>query len=530
MTQPADLVLTNAEVHTLAPPPGSPWGDGPGDAVHEAVAVRDGEIVRVGSAYEVDFLAGVGTEVIDLDGRVVLPGFVDAHTHMESTGQYVVHADLSAAESVDDAVETLRGEAPDDREWRQGFGWDESDWPESRYLRKEDLDRVSDERPVVAFRVDMHTATLNSVALDRRRDDLPDDDVEFEGGDPTGVVVEEGVGVVREAIGRGVAKTHDLVTAARDRALELGVTCVHEKVRDSHAPRVYRELDRAGELDLRVRIDYWSDHLDAVLETGLRTNHGSGLVDVGGIKSFTDGSFGGRTAKVTEPYADVDPDEREDGGRGQWVVGPDEFRALVERVDAAGLQMVTHAIGDAAVEETVAAYEGTENPGEARHRIEHVELFDDDHVERMADAGIVASCQPNFLQWAGDGGLYDQRLGEARRRRSNRFRDLLDAGVPLAFGSDSMPLGPLEGVHHAVKAPDERQRLGVTEALRAYTLGGAYAGFDEDRLGTVEAGKRADMVVLERSPWENEDVREIDVAATVVDGEVVYDVLVETNN
>ena len=186
--------------------------------------------------------------------------------------------------------------------------------------------------------------------------------------------------------------------------------------------------------------------------------------------------------------------------------------------------MTAHAIGDAAIEETISALEATEDPGAARHRIEHVELATDEQLERMAEAGIVASMQPNFHRWAGEGGLYDDRLGDERRRRSNRLRRVLEAGVPLAFGSDCMPLDPLLGVHHAVNAPTDAQRLSVTEALRAYTLGAAYAGFDEDRLGTVEVGKRADLVVLEDSPWDRPDrIDEIDVAATIVDGEVVFD-------
>ncbi|MEF8774864.1 MAG: amidohydrolase family protein, partial [Halobacteriales archaeon] len=299
MTDAADLVLKNAEVHTLAAPgydPG-PAATDPPDETAEAVAVRDGEIVRVDDDYEVDFLVDVETEVLDLDRRVLLPGFIDAHTHLESTGQHVVHADLSTASSVDEAVELLREGARDDREWIQGFGWDESDWAAGRYLRAGDLDRVSDDRPVVAFRVDMHTAALNSVALDRLAEDLPDGEMAFEGGDPTGVVVEDAVDVVRAAIDRDADATRELVTAARDRCHERGVTCVHEKVRDSHAPRVYRDLAAAGELGMRVRIDYWSDHLDAVLETGLRTNAGGDRVHVGGIKTFTDGSFGGRTAR-----------------------------------------------------------------------------------------------------------------------------------------------------------------------------------------------------------------------------------------
>jgi predicted amidohydrolase YtcJ len=530
MTAAADLVLTDAEVHTLTDP----------DETHEAVAVRDGRIVQVGRRYDVEFRAGVDTTVVDCEGRVVLPGFVDAHTHLESTGQYLVHADVSAAGSVDDAVAQLQAEADATGEgWVQGFGWDESDWPAGRYLRMDDLDRVSEQRPVVAYRVDMHVAAVNSVAFERVREDLPDDDVETEDsearsasgsrtqsgdGAPTGVLVEDAVGVVRDAVGRDRAATRDLVTAARDRAHELGVTCVHDKVRESHAPRVYRDLAAEGELALRVRVDYWSDHLDAVVETGLCTDAGGEMVQTGAIKSFTDGSLGGRTAKLTDPYADVDPDERADGGRGTWVVPPAELRAVVERADEQDLQLTVHAIGDEAVAETVAAFEATADPGGARHRVEHVELHDDETIERMAEAGIVASCQPNFLQWAGEGGLYEQRLGRERTDRSNRYRDLLDAGVQLAFGSDSMPMGPLPGVHHAVNAPAEPQRLSVTEALRAYTRGAAYAGRDERRMGTVEVGKLGDFVVLEESPWENDDaIDEVDVAMTVVGGEVVYD-------
>ena len=516
MTAEADLVCTNAEVHSLTEP----------DETYEAVAVRDGEIVRVDSAYEIEFLEGVETDIVDLEGKVLLPGFIDAHTHLETSGKYLVHADLSGVGSAGEAVETLRAEAREDG-WMLGFGWDESDWPEGRYLRREDLDRVSEDRPVAAMRVDMHTAALNSVALDRLAEELPEEEVHYEDGRPTGVVVEDAVGVVFEEVGGSPDETREFLEAARDRCQELGITGVHEKVRDSYAPQVYRELEQEGELGMRVRIDYWSDHLDAVLETGLRSNHGSSLVEVGGIKSFTDGSLGGRTAKLTEPYADIDPTEQageDDDGLGQWVVDPDEFRELVEQVDREGLQMVTHAIGDVAIDLTVEAYEETEAPGDVRHRIEHVELATDEAIERMADLGVVASCQPNFHQWAQDGGLYDSRLGTERRKWTNRLRTILDAGVPLAFGSDSMPLGPLEGIHHAVNAPTESQRLTVTEALRAYTQGAAYAGHDEGRLGTIEVGKRADFVVLDASPWENEDsIREIDVEMTVVDGEIVYD-------
>ncbi|ELZ55280.1 MULTISPECIES: amidohydrolase [unclassified Haloferax] len=545
MTAAADLVLTNAEVHTL----GSP------DETHEAVAVRDGEVVRVGRAFDVELLAGVETRVVDCGGRVVLPGFVDAHTHLPMVGRSLVHADLSAADSPAEAVELLReraaevesddetgdGEPDDGADWVLGYGYDESTWDDSRYLTRDDLDAVSESRPVVAFREDLHTAGVNSVVLDRYADEMPDSGVQTAGdsgdgepagdgdaaAEPTGVVVEGAVDVLREATEPGREEMADLVRAAQAYATARGVTGVHDMVRGSRAPEVYRDLDEAGELALRVRINYWSDHLDALREVGLRTNHGGGsrggLVTVGAIKTFTDGSFGGRTAKLTDPYADAaaDPDAADDE-TGQWVVAPDDLRDLVADADESGYQLTAHAIGDAAIDAVLDAYEATDDPGAARHRVEHVELASDEAIERFDELGVVASVQPNFLKWADGGGLYDARLGE-RRLRTNRYRDLLDAGVDLAFGSDCMPLGPLLGVDLATDHPNPDQSLTVTEALRAYTSGAAYAGFDEDRLGTVEAGTAADLVVLDESPWDADSIRDIAVSMTVVDGRVVFE-------
>ncbi len=280
---------------------------------------------------------------------------------------------------------------------------------------------------------------------------------------------------------------------------------------------------------MRVRINYWSDHIEAADEVGLVTNHGSSLVTTGAIKSFTDGSFGGRTAKLSEPYADAaeaadaDAESAEDA-TGQWVVPPEELDDIVARADGAGFQVTAHAIGDEAIEAVLDAFDETEDAGEKRHRVEHVELVTDEQIERFAESGVIASVQPNFLKWAQPGGLYDARLGEERRKQTNRYRTLLDAGAHLAFGSDCMPLDPLLGIHQTVNAPVEEQRLSVTEALRAYTVGAAYAGFDEEELGTIEVGKQADFTVLDRSPWEHtDDIENIDVAMTVVDGVVAFD-------
>lgn len=504
MSAHADLILTDAHVHTVD-------DDRP---VAEAVAVSDGRIVRVGDTTSVERLADVETTVIPCEGRVVVPGFIDAHTHMESTGRYLVHADLSEATTREEALEMLSQEGGE-HEWIFGFGYDESTWPEGDLLRRTDLDEVSTDRPVVAYRVDMHTASINSVALERVGDSLPEDDIEFEKGVPTGLITEDAVGVVSDQTA-DASPTRTLIEAACEHALSLGVTCVHDMVRHSGAPRVYRELDFEDALDLRVRINYWSNHLDAVEELGLLTNHGGDRVEMGAIKTFTDGAIGGRTAKVTEPYVDGE-------GTGTWVVDPDDFEALVERADNAGHQLTIHAIGDEAIEVTLDTLELTDAPGLARHRVEHVELASDDHIQRFADSGIVASMQPNFHQWSGEGGLYDRRLGGERSRASNRFRSMVDAGVNVAFGSDSMPMGPLYGIHCAVNARDASQRMSVDEAIEAYTLGSAYAGFAEEDLGSIEPGKFADMVILEESPWEGSDaIADIEVWKTIVDGAVVY--------
>jgi predicted amidohydrolase YtcJ len=497
MTQAADRIFTNAEIHTLADP----------DETYEAVAVRDGRIIRVGSGYEIEFLEGVDTEVIDCDGGVLLPGFIDAHTHMEIVGRRQVHADL-ATDSREEALERLR-DAPAE-EWILGYGYDESVWDEDRYLTREELDSVSKDRPVVAFREDLHTASVNSVVLDRYGDSLPESGIRRNDGESTGVVTEDAAEFLRMETAPGRAETKRLIEAARDYAHERGVTGVHDMVRHSEAPAAYRTLTVDGNLDLRVRLYYWADHLDAIAETGLVTNHGGPFLEVGGIKTYTDGSLGTGTAKLSASYADRE-------GTGEWVVDPDELADIAGRADDLGMQLAVHAIGDEAIEVALDAL--PEDPG-ARHRIEHAELLPAD----LESFDAVASMQPNFLRWAGAEGLYERRLGAERTAESNRFADVLDADVPLAFGSDCMPLDPLYGVQHAVTAPEPSQQLSVTEALRAYTSGAAYAGHDEDRFGTVEIGKRADFVVLGGSPWvvDADAIADIDISMTVVDGEVVY--------
>lgn len=500
MTQAADLALTNGRVRTLS------------DSTASAVAVRDGRIVRVGNCHEVDLLTGVETRVIDLDGRVLLPGFIDAHTHLDVLGQQEVEADLTDCETKAALLDRLDDHRErTDREWVIGFGYDENRW-NGNYLTRGQLDAVSDSRPVVAFREDLHLASVNSVVLERFGETFPPAGVESDAGEPTGVLTEGAVETLRKHCKPGPTRMRTYLLAAQEHAHSKGVTTVHDMVRRSAAPRVYRELEMDGALTLRVRLNYWADHLDAVFETGLVTNAGTDRLQIGAIKTFADGSFGGRTARLSEEYVDGP-------GRGEWITPPGELGTLVERVDDAGLQMAVHAIGDEAIESVLDAYEGTTG---GRHRIEHAELQTDAVLERLTAAKAIVSGQPNFLKWARRDGLYDSRLGLQRRKQTNQFGRLQDAGTTLAFGSDCMPLDPLFGIEQAVTAPEDGQRLDVTAAIRAYTVGGAIAGFDEGRLGTIEVGKHADFVVLSDSPWEREPITAIDVVATIAGGELVY--------
>ncbi|MGM0397691.1 MAG: amidohydrolase family protein, partial [Halobacteriota archaeon] len=242
MAEPADVVFVGGEVHTLTTP----------DETAEAVAVSDGRIARVTSAYESQFVTGAETTVVDLEGRVLLPGFIDAHTHMQQHGQSLVHADLAPARSLEEALERLAEDAAADHAWLLGFGWDESEWGDDPAPTRDDLDAVSTDRPIAAFRVDLHSVALNSIALERLRADLPDEEVQMDDGEPTGRVVESAVDVVWDVVAPDEAETRELLRTAIEDVHSKGVTGVHDMVRQSHAPRAYRDLDAAGDLDLRV--------------------------------------------------------------------------------------------------------------------------------------------------------------------------------------------------------------------------------------------------------------------------------------
>lgn len=484
----------------------------------EGIAIGGGRILAVGGRGEVMSHVDQGTRVVDLEGRTVLPGFTDSHCHLASAGaspdvlQLGDSTSLGALLSrVEGAVRTVPKEA-----WIRARGWDESKWVEARFPTLKELDGVTGEHPTILMRVDGHLAVANSAALRQLpAGDLPG--MERDGrGKPTGVLREgaaERLWMIKrpgtDQIVKGIRKM-----AAR--AHRLGVTSIHDVV-DAQEASAYLHLLRRGELDLRVNLMPRATTLPHLRELDFPSRSEGDRLRLGPLKLFVDGSIGARTAALSSEFRD------EPGNQGWLSDDIEQLLATTGEAVAAGFQLALHAIGDRAI---AVALDGIEKTGQSggRHRIEHFELPSEESLRRAARLGVVASMQPDFVgQWSLPGGLYSRRLSDNLFRRNNPFRLILDEGIPLVFGSDLMPFSPLYGVHWAVNAPFGDQRIEVEEALEAYTKTPAYASFEEERKGTIEPGRLADLVVLEGDPRKNPDsIESIPVHMTILDGRIVH--------
>lgn len=485
----------------------------------EALAIYQGRIVAVGRMSEIRKLAGPQTAFIDLQGKAVLPGFIDAHMHLTTAGlrQTGFLLDISTAGSLAEVLEQLR-ETVKTREpgiWVRARGWDDSQWPERRYLTRDDLDRVAPQNPLIALRVDGHLMSINSRALAELS--IPRERPE-EFDERAGLLREKTAWDVYQQIRPNLAETERALAAGIQLAHTLGVTSLHDVV---GLPQIkaYERLRRQGQLNLRVRLNPEIEVLETLSALGLSSNFGDELLKLGAIKLFADGSIGARNAALFEPYADAPSTS------GRLNYAQDELDRLVRCAHAAGFQIMIHAIGDRAIEAALEAIAHSRAGSDDRPRIEHFELATPEQIERCRELGVIASMQPNFLQWSGPKRLYAARLGGERDQHIDPHRWVLEQGLRLALGSDGMPFGPLFGIALAVDAAHEGQRLSIEEALRAYTLGAAYAGFAEDETGSLEVGKWADLVVLSEDPYEiaPERFAEIKVLQTYLAGELVFE-------
>lgn len=512
----ADLVLHSGRVHTLDPK----------GRVVQALASRGGRIVALGRDKDVVPLAGSRTRVVDLGGRFACPGFIDCHTHFAKRALGISRVDLHGTESLDDMLGRLKAERRRTKrgQWVLGRGWDESKWPDKRFPTREDLDGAVPDRPVKASRVDGHSCVVNSAGWKALKIPADFPGVERDArGRPTGLLKEQAYEETLDRIVDPPELYRKALPLMEEAAHRLGVTTVCDFV-DPKDMAAYTQRRKAGRMRVRVVAAMWTRHLEAMEASGMRAGLGDEWLKVLGVKMYGDGSIGSRTAALRRPYRD-DP-----GNRGQLNMTRAEMAATITRARKLGLQACIHAIGDRGVDEVIDAYEAAARKaglgafrGE-RHRIEHCELVTKTGIRRMKRLGLVASMQPNFVgQWSRKGQMYDQRIGGRWHGRDNPLRWIKDAGVPVAFGSDNMPFGPLYGMVSAVRAPAPAQRLKPKEALAAYTRDAAWALREEASRGTLEAGKLADVVVLTESPLRSAAAMgRAKVWATVVGGRVVW--------
>ncbi|MHA2620457.1 MAG: amidohydrolase [bacterium JZ-2024 1] len=443
---------------------------------------------------------------IDLQGAFVLPGFVDAHTHLASYGASLTDLrlqDLTSAEALYEAVRQRASRTPPGS-WILGRGWDESRWTPAEPPTFRRLSDLLPDHPVFLLRVDGHIALLNALALQKL------------GLDPAryadGLLKESELDAVR-ALFRGTpeARADAIIEGARE-ALRLGITCIHEM---AHYEDIlaYRLLNDQRRLPLRVYlIPYWEAWQRARSEGILPPPDGRWLW-TRGVKFFADGSLGAHTALLSEPYADAVNEF------GRHYEEPEVTASRIREVISEGYQPAIHCIGDAAIEWTLRVLEA-ESPRvkSLRPRLEHFELPTDAHLQRLKQLSGIASMQPNFTgQWGFPGGLYEQRLGGERLARMNPLWKLHRLGIPICLGSDTMPMSPVFGIRSAGAPPFRPQRLKVRDAIYYHTAGGAFASFSEAWLGALLPGYVADLVIMSAMPDEMGKVY-----ATVVDGALAF--------
>ena len=528
-----DMIIVNATVRTM----------NPARPTAEAIAILGNRIVAVGSDTEVNKLAGANTRVIDAKKRLVLPGFNDAHVHFLSGGFQLSSVDLRDANTPQEFAERIRQFAiklPAGR-WITGGDWDHERWPDARLPTKELIDPYTPNTPVFVSRLDGHMALANSAALklagvtNQTKD--PDGGVIVRDakGEPTGILKDAAQSFVWKVV--PAASFEEKLIAARaasNYAAQLGVTSVQDVSAGSDVG-VYQTLLDRGELKTRIYAMTSLPNWERLANAGIRAHFGSEMLRVGGLKAFSDGSLGSTTALFYEPYKDAP----ETSGIPSDEMFPEgAMRERVRGADRAGLQVLIHAIGDRANDLILSIFEQVEKENGARDRrfrIEHAQHIRSQDIPRFARAKVIASMQPYHA--IDDGRWAEKRIGKERAKTTYAFRSLLDSGATLAFGTDwtVAPLNPLLSLYGAVtrrtidgKNPNgwvPEQKISVEEAVRAYTVGSAYAEFQEAVKGTITPGKLADLVILSRDIFaiDPKEIENVKVFMTMVDGRVVYE-------
>ena len=529
----ADLIVTNAKIWTV-------------DKAHptaQAVAILGDRIVAVGSNADVNVWRGHDTKVIDAGGKLLLPGFNDAHVHFVSGGLQLESVQLNDATSKQEFVRRIAAQAKKTPkgEWIQGGDWDETKWSPLSLPTKELIDPVTPDNPVFVSRYDGHSALANSAALrlagiTSQTPDPPGGVIVRDAqGNPTGDLKDAATDIVFKVI---PPLSHEQRLRAVRRALEyaasLGVTSVQNMDPDYADIAAYAELLQNGELTTRIYAAPLIDQVDDQVKIGIRHAFGGPFLRLGAVKAFADGSLGSRTAYFFEPFSD-EPGNH--GLLGEEMQPLSLMRDRMMKADAAGLQICTHAIGDQAISIILDLYADivkAHGQMDRRLRIEHAQHMAAKDFDRFAQLNVIASVQPYHA--IDDGRWAEGYIGHDRASRTYAFRTFLNHGVHLAFGTDwdVAPLNPLSTIYAAVtratldgKNPNgwfSEQKLTVAEAVEAYTMGSAYAEFQENVKGSITPGKLADMVVLSDDIFSIDPakIRDVKVLKTVVGGKIVW--------
>lgn len=518
---------------------GTVWTGVEGAADAEAVAIREGRVIAVGSRADIEALTDDGTRRLDAAGGMVVPGFIDTHIHFLDGGFNLTSVQLRDAATPEEFAERIGDFAATlpPGEWILGGDWDHTLWG-GELPRRDWIDSVTPENPVWVNRLDGHMALANSLALEAAGVTAATADIEGgeiirdENGEPTGLLRDNAMSPVSRAVPALSDETNArALDAAMTYVASHGVTSVHHVGNWSDLD-IFRQAHEDGRLRTRIYaatpLSQWERLRDDVAARGT----GDEWLRTGALKGFIDGSLGSHTAAFDEPFTD-DP-----SSRGLLVNTQEEVHEWVQGADAAGLHIFVHAIGDRANAMVLDVFEEVEAENGARDRrfrIEHAQHLRPDDFGRFAELDVIASMQPYHA--IDDGRWAEAVIGPERSRTTYGFRSFLDAGVTLAFGSDwsVAPATPLEGIYAAVTRrtldganPDgwvPEQKINVEEALHAYTSAGAYAAYEEGLKGTLEPGKLGDLVILEQDlrTIPPETIRDVRVVATVVGGEVVHD-------
>jgi predicted amidohydrolase YtcJ len=529
---PADLIVINARIYTVDE----------GRPVADAMAVRGGRVVFVGSQRGALVLRGPQTNVLDAAGATIIPGIADAHAHLISLGFVLSQVDLVGTQSYDEVITRVAARARQlpPGTWILGHGWDQNDWPDTRLPTHEALSRAVPDHPVSLSRIDGHALLVNAAAMRianataSTRDPAGGRLERGAGGAPTGVFVDNAMDIIESHI---PAPTHDQMRdatlAAVREANRFGLTSVHDAGVPPEVIDIYEELARAGQYSLRNYVMVRGD--DSTLAKYFRRGPQSALYDghlwIRSIKLVADGAMGSRGAALLDPFTD-DP-----GNRGLLLEPPGRIQDVAVRALRNGFQLNVHAIGDRANRIVLDAFEAALKQvptADHRFRVEHVQLLNYADVPRFAKLDVIPSMQTSHatsdMYWT------PNRIGYARTLGSYVWRSLLNTGVVIANGTDFPveEVDPLRTFHSAVTRQDENnwpaggwfpdQRMTREEALKSMTIWAAYAAFQERDLGSLTPGKYADFVILDRDIMRvaAEDILGAHVLATYIGGKAVY--------